>query len=202
MILKTPVVANLIFLGFLFILKCGLTSIADESGNWSSKTINMILAMNLILTPTTYWATVLADSASGVPASGQPMQTARKSKAAEKLRKKLQCRIFRERETNLTDKKKQSCKKNCLRHSFQIYVLSSMPPDNTWRTNLFCQGKLFWGVEPPVDHNVTPQAGRFSQQSCRYHHSYLWSLLTTAHFSPSKSRSTVQLEALTITVIR
>ena len=70
----------------------------------------MILAMNLILTPTTYWATVLADSASGVPASGQPMQTARKSKAAEKLRKKLQCRIFRESETNLTEKKKQSCK--------------------------------------------------------------------------------------------
>ena len=114
MILKTPVVANLIFLGFLFILKCGLTSIADESGNWSSKTINMILAMNLILTPTTYWATVLADSASGVPASGQPMQTARKSKAAEKLRKKLQCRIFRESETNLTKRNRAANKTACV----------------------------------------------------------------------------------------
>ena len=100
MILKTPVVANLIFLGFLFILKCGLTSIADESGNWSSKTINMILAMNLILTPTTYWATVLADSASGVPASGQPMQTARKSKAAEKLRKKAAKKLREELQIN------------------------------------------------------------------------------------------------------
>ena len=36
---------------------------------------------------TTYWATVWADSASGVPSSGQPMQTARKSKAAEELQK-------------------------------------------------------------------------------------------------------------------
>ena len=120
-------VDNLIFLGFLFILKCGLTSIADESGNWSSKTINMILAMNLILTPTTYWATVLADSASGVPASGQPMQTARKSKAAEKLRKKLQCRIFRESETNLTKRNRAANKTACVTFTCYLQCLRTIP---------------------------------------------------------------------------
>ena len=34
-----------------------------------------------------------------------------------------------------------------------------MPPDNTWRTNLFCQGKLLLGGEEAAEnHNVTSQA--------------------------------------------
>ena len=76
---------------------------------------------------TTYWATVWADSASGVPSSGQPMQTARKSKAAEELQKnKKGCTVT------------QSYKKREEKgwSVTQTHTVTQTQIDNTWDANL------------------------------------------------------------------